>query len=440
MNGSNELTSLTVLIPINSSPSIQNRTNRLYGNIITKLKEKYKIKIKWVVFSTRNLKLKENEDEIIDFNNFNDAVMILEKVNPDLILVIGWPEFHNIAFLLAGKMRKIPTVVLFAYIASFLNTQTKWSLIKKRLKLFFSAKAEKSYSYNNSDDFKIAKLTIREYFFFLRTVSKLNNNLLQKISLSLSSPWALLTTFLPSPKLISGNINLCFVQEMVDTLEKRGFKKSSLRVAGNPDFDNIFKRIENLRLVKNHVSSKTKILFCTPSAHELGYWTESEEDHLITNVIRKVCAEKNYEISLKINPSNTSLSEYQELLTKNGLDVPLYQKENLIELIEKHDLIISYSTTSVILYSILFKKSTLFLDFYEKYSKMNIFYDENVMSKCKNVNQLLEQIDKCKSKIISESNYEKYIKKHLGRFDGKSSERIAEVVFKLAKSSQSSSD
>ena len=71
------------------------------------------------------------------------------------------------------------------------------------------------------------------------------------------------------------------------------------------------------------------------------------------------------------------------------------------------------------------------LDFDNLSSQHNYFVDETVMSICYDVSKLIPILEHTISQKIPDYVYRNCLKKQLGSFDGKSSERIANRILKF---------
>ena len=164
--------------------------------------------------------------------------------------------------------------------------------------------------------------------------------------------------------------------------------------------------------------------------HEHGWMTKAEEDQVILDTIHSINKKNNIDLSLKIHPSTSSFEEYNLLLKQNKLDVPIFQKENTVELLRKYDVMITYGSTDAILEAILLKKIVIVIKI--KQSKnFSRFFHKDLIKICENVKNLASLIDDSIKRKIPENFYDDFIETHIGKFDGKNSERIANLILGL---------
>ena len=424
---------VTILIPIFNEPNILNGNQRKYRNILAALRKKCDLKIYWVVVQLEKVPQSETNDvRIINFHDYRNAFEILDEVKPDIILINGWMSSAQSAFSISGKNRKIPIVVNFWIYPSNVHEFPKLKVLKKRMRQLFATKISEGDTLFKKKSTKLTnlKFIIKEYLFFVKTIQKIKSSYLKKTNLILSLPLALLTKIIPPPKLINGDKITCFLLENKSILIKAGFNASNSIVIGNPDSDGDFLKIKKLRTDVISHSERKNILLCATSSHELGVWTKEKDQNLIIKIIKEIQRDKKYNIGLKIHPSNALRSEYEEILKENNLKIPLYQKEDFLEVLNKYDMMITYDDSSTTLYSALLKKPVLLLNVFPD-DPIPLFFDEKITTLCQNFNELFSKINYSMSRKISEQDYEYYYEKYLGKFDGKCSERVANVIVSL---------
>jgi UDP-N-acetylglucosamine 2-epimerase len=235
----------------------------------------------------------------------------------------------------------------------------------------------------------------------------------------------------PVNNLIAGDINLCRDMIWAKELIECGFDKSSIFVVGDPYFDSLFTEIQNSKKLET-TNQKTRILFCTSTLSGHGFCSKKEENELIINTVNNILKYNDFEISLKIHPSTVSREDYEkEVLSEFSSNVILYQQEDLVELINSHDLMLTYGGPGTIHYGVLMKKPIVNLDFNTNATKNNIFFDEKIITQCKSLSNLGSDIRESRKKVISDEDVQRYIKRYIGIFDGKSSERAAQSILDL---------
>jgi len=165
--------------------------------------------------------------------------------------------------------------------------------------------------------------------------------------------------------------------------------------------------------------------------------SKTKEFSLIIRTINDITKNSKYTVSLKIHPSTASYKEFSTMLKNNNLQIPLYQKEDLIELVSSHDVMLTYGDTSAAIFGIGLRKPVLFLNYFSDDSKpqKNVYHLSDITMECNNPKELRDKINETNSKSILEKQAKKYLTEFLGTNDGKSSLRIAEIISSVIKKS-----
>jgi len=429
------LKNLTILIPKLKPPFVDDVVNFQMENIINKLKENFNIKVVWVVFGPDKIQeVREISYDILDYHNYTDAIEILDKINPNLILMEGVFGMTGITFAKSARFKKIPFVTIFP---PGISPYTKSSTgVQRRLNLIFSKNTLGSTEKNlHNPKFGMLKYFLKRYNFLLKTLNRVNFGLFDIFKFILFYPASQIFSRQVESihSICSGDLNFISTPILQQYLLDLGYDPKTVFVTGDPSFDHIISKIQHFQSIKKPTTKKTinnklKILFCTSPMHEHGAWTKKQEDSLILNTINEISKFDNFKISLKIHPTSSIKREYEQLLQKTICDVSLYQKEDLLELIDTHDLMVVYGASSVVLYGIFLKKPIVMLNLKNYPSQYNFFLDKNILSICETLPQLSSIITHSLSTKISDEVYADYLQNHLGCNDGKSSERIAQII------------
>ena len=409
--------SLKVLISHNKLPHIHDLATVQYKKILLELQKKSDLKIIWVIHPTEETsELKTESSDIIDAGKYNNAVEILQKICPDIIMINGSMDFHNVTMALAARYMKIPLVTIFFrnFVHAISTPSTK--SIRARMRRGFSN----------------PKFYVKQYVFLIRTLQKINYNPFRLIKFVLFYTKSVFFSYFPINHIISGDINLCRDNKWNKKLTEFGFDKLTIFEVGDPYFDSLFKEMQNVKKVQKSLDKKIKILFCTSTMAGHGFCSQKEENNLIIDTINKILENDSFDISLKMHPSTISRKDYEnEVLPKLRFSIPFYQQENLAELVSTHDIMLTYGGTGAIHYGILMGKPIVNLDFNTPATANNVFVDNKIITQCKSLLNLVSDIQKTNYKVNSNEDVQLYIEKHIGIFDGKSSERSAKAIFDL---------
>ena len=418
-----------ILIPNMRPPFTHGIEIGQFQNIIKKIGEKFNVKPIWVIFHADKIQHQKNDEfEIIYYDNYDNALEILDKTKPDLILFDGDLTCQSIVFSLAGKFRKIPVVT--AHFVHDTKGFSKFTWFKTRLHLTFSDEGFSNVSKTEPKKFKMLSFLLSEYRFVLRTLKKMNYSTFG--ILKFMSFFPRVQTFStrqnPVHPIASGDLNLCSTQALYEDLKNSGFKSQTIFICGNPYYDNLFLKHNLISKKPNNI--KPRILFCTSSYHEHGVWSKKYENDFITRVVKTILKSGMYDISLKIHPSMSSKEEYDELLHENNLGITLYHQEDFITLLSNYDIILVYGQPTILFESILLKKKVILINLPE-FKEQNEIIDETIMTLCTNLNDLNTKIKISLEKTFSETDYQNLVKQFVGIFDGNCSTLAANEILKI---------
>lgn len=423
---------LTILIPNKKLPKFHDLFTIQCKNICEQLQKMYNIQLIWVIVPPEEMKNSENgESRLVDSRNFTNAVDVINSAKPDLILINGSLDFHNVEMAMVAKFKKIPLVTLFYRNLSHVTTISTFKTIKTRFRAIFSDKALKIHSPEKPIRFNLFKFYVEQTVFLNKTLEKIHYNFLDRIKFFLFYIRTVIFSYEPSDVISSGDINLCSNEEWRDRLIKFGFNNSFIIISGDPYFDKLFLELENKkrrRLPKN----KIKVLFCTSTMYNHGLSSKNDEYELITSTVKEILKHDEFEVSIKVHPSMAVRSDFEELITKRiQHDVTLYQNENLAELINNSDVMITYGSSGAIYHGVLLQIPIINLEFGTEVTSFNNIIDEKVITSCHNLDSLHTEIKKSLERDVPKKDYEKFIETQIGKFDGKCSERAATVIFNL---------
>jgi|APSaa5957512535_1039671.scaffolds.fasta_scaffold00463_31 hypothetical protein len=423
---------LTILIPKIKPPEEPDIITNQLKNIFSELKEQCEIKLVWMIFQPEKFDEYEYENSVVlDYHQFNNAIESIEKIKPDLIITEVRLGINGIIFTKSGNHCKIPVVTITPTGESEFFSQNYSA--KSNFQLFMSDKVLADSSKDkNPKKFGMFRYSLHRYFFLINTLKKINYSLFDLIKFFMLYPRIQIfsKSYPALHKITSGNLNICFNKHWESRLLDVNFPKSSIFLCGDPAFDKLHQRIQQQKNSKIIDSKKINILFCPTPMHEHGWMKKKEEDELIVKLIQKILELEDISISLKIHPSSSSYEEYDNLLKSHNLDIPLFQKENTIDLLQKSDLMITYGSSNVILDAILLKKPIILFK-NSMIPDLSRLSDKAVIVECSKIDDLDNLISKIVINSISDESFENYIKKQIGNFDGKNSQRISNMILKL---------
>lgn len=179
---------------------------------------------------------------------------------------------------------------------------------------------------------------------------------------------------------------------------------------------------------------KFRILFAPSSLYEHGLWTRNQRDLAISVIIKAISERKDiFELKVKLHPSSGIYEEYEKIIHEVDNSIEILKEGDIIDLLLKCDLLITFGTTAVEVYSVIVKKPILICNFYN--DKFNdLVMKAGLTFECRNPETIIESIHKA---LIQNKEYENkrkdFISSNFYSDDGKSSERIAESIMNLVR-------
>ena len=422
---------ITILIPKIKPPNISDIVTTQIENILSELSNQFSLNVVWLIFQPTTFSdYSFKTYQVVDYHKYDNAVDVIDKIQPDLIINEVRLGINGICFGISSKYRKIPNITITPTGKSeFFSTTFS---TKSNFQLIFSDKVIADTSNNKPKKLAMLKYSIHRYGFLLKSLKNSGYGLMDVLKFILFYPrFQISSKAYPAlHKITSGNLNFCFNEHWFGRLLDAEFDKSTLMLVGDPAFDDLYDDNQNHTNDKFD-SDKTRILFCPTPMHEHGWLTKVEEDNLILKIIKEVRKYPKFEISLKIHPSSSSHDEYESLLKSLNPPITLFQKENIMLLLKEFDAMLTYGSSNVILNGILSKTPVVLFNFDQK-NKLSRLNDSEVIKECNDMAELHSQLSSIKNPVSKEI-LENYIKSQIGIFDGKNSQRIAKCIEKLIK-------
>ncbi len=405
---------LRILVISEANPGVKNRTSLLFNQIVPELSKKQKVEIFWI--SHYDKRKKERSDyQILDLEDFKNAKQVLEKIKPSLIYLNPNLSLIEDSFLITAKSMKIPTVefALGEYFFKF-NYNLKIATLD-RIQQFFHKDFD---SKDKKLNFKGIKY-IKKSLFYINTRRSLGKNFVS----------ALLEVYqhLTQLQLHKYNCDVIFLENKL-SLEffiKRGISKNRLFITGDPTYDRAFSE----QIHTNFNNNKKQILFLTVNFSSLAgvkYWSMDKRNKMIKKLLSQYeIIKKEYSLSIKIHPVSENLSEYKNLLKNFKNDIPVYQNEDVYELINNADIILTLSTSTAGVIALIMKKPIIIWNHFGIIDDLLI---KNKMAlECQKSIEIKKVLD-IASRISKEKECEEndFIKKYFGT--GNSIQKIVNII------------
>jgi len=430
---------LKILVVNDVFPHIPNHTTILFKNVVPLIKKKLEVKVFWIITDDygERTKVTDPNYEVLYLSDYNNAREILEKIKPDLSYHLVGLSITDYAFMVAERYLKIPNLGLAVGGARglggdyFREQTSRQKMFRENIRQFFE---KKNVGTENNIESSRGKNFLKKCYFLIRTLRSIgksnleaNIELLELAKLQFRPPNKFNKKF---------NCNLIFVENNsgIDFLVKSGLKKENIRTVGNPVFDNAFEKRDQI-LSKD--DKKLNILFITANLSGVqgeSDFSKSKRNKMIKETITSLNQfHKETSLVIKIHPTGESYTEYSQLLEKFE-NVHLSQKDDIIDLISKSDIIITPTTSTATIIALIMNKPIIIWNYF--HVEGDILLRTGAVLECKNISELSNCLDSVKS--FREKNAEKINNIIDENFSsGNSSQRIADEILDLVKKQHS---
>ena len=433
---------LKIIVVNNVFPHIPNNTTILFKNIVPIIKKKLEIKVFWIITDDygERIKVEDPNYEISYLSDYNNAREILEKIKPDLSYHFIGNSITDYAFLVAERFLKIPSFgtadsqhVLSqsnneVVIGNYFREQTsRKKIFLEHVRQFFE---KKNVSSENNIKANRGKNFLKKCYFLIRTLRSIQKSHLEIIA----ELFEQIKLFYHPPSVgfqEKYNCDLMFTENSpsVDFLVNSGLKRENIRVVGNPVWDNAFEKRDQI-LPKD--DKKLNILFITvnlTSGQGKSDFSKSRRAQMIKEVIMSL-NQFHQEISLviKIHPTAENYTEFKQL--EKFENVHLSQKDDIIDLISKSDVIITPITSTATIIALIMNKPIIIWNYF--HVEQDLLLRTDTALECKDISELGNCLDSVKS--FREKNAERINKFIDENFSyGNSSQRVVSEILDLVK-------
>ncbi len=417
-----DIKKLKILIPIHLLPNDTSFHTLYFETVFSALREKILLEVIWLVYMHKKQKKIKNEFfETVDIHDFDNAGEVIKTINPDVVFAYaGGPQgqIHH-ALSLAAKAFNIPVASLIIIDETLGIRRSKY--LKSNITRFFE-----NIEPVDSDDKVVmgkGKFFIYKALFLLKTLDFLKISKKERTKTLME----LLSSFLSNTtndfnSQYANDLHLLESKKLLEPLLAAGFKKESLEVVGNPVYDKAFKRIQQFHHNTGH---KTRVLLMTSPVVEHGILTKNERNKIVEEVVKKYLENSNQmELTIKIHPSNESLSEYQEIIRKLNANIEVKKNGDILDYLEKSDVVLTYSSeTTSALFALIAKKPIVICNFYKIHNDR--FLDLGLAIECKEPKNIVSSIKNAFSNPLNDGKINEFVGDALFKPDGDSGKRVA---------------
>jgi len=429
---------MKILVPSPVTPNKKSLRTLYISEIIKHLKKKTNLDFFWFIYQPDRIEPSNFLDShILDIHDFDNAIDCLDKIKPDCVMIGSRYEPIQFAFSISCKKLKIPLVSF--YYTGYESEQSE--SITRYNKIISYSRIISSYGVpTDSDEQKSFLRRLKFVIFKIKFLTKTREIVDQKANFTLNLFSAFRYSFTKNEFPINKfpDLHLLPDPSWIEPLEKIGIEKDKLCVTGSPFWDRLYqnsKKYNPKKTTQNNIS----ILIITDALVEHGIWNRSKFTYLITGLVNELSKKSEFSFSFKIHPASENKTVYQKLLKNLEINSEIYQNEDIWDIMEKYDLVITFGLSTVHSELSLIGVKTIILDFNFNLPLMTFVKEGiefgNIMM-CTDIHHLNNMIiDFTKKNNIPNESFISARDNLVYKFDGKSSERCSEAISNLLKNS-----
>jgi hypothetical protein len=423
------LQEIRILVPIPTLPERISETTLIFKNIIPELQKKVNPHIIWLVYSPNKIEKKQTKEfeTILDIHDYDNFVEILEKIKPDVVYAMANYSLIDFAVSSAAKYLEIPVLSKFMNKVAVVSKNVRRSIITRLFEKMVPTDDENS----QRQFMRRGRFFFYKWIFLIKTLDKTKKGKIKSFLIGLK----ILTYFvnigrqegLPE---FANTIHWIESEKRKNRLLEFGYDPKSLVVTGNPLYDHVFKKLKNLKEMKNE---KPVILFVPLAYYEHGIITKQNNEESFQKIIKILNQDKNNILRVKIHPSSQNLEYYKKIIKNIDENIEIFREGDVIKHIESADIVVSYSGFSTShVFSLLLEKPIILCNFFN--IDKGPLLKKEIAIECNDINKMNKLIFTVLQKNpIDKEKVSKYINEFFYKTDGKSSERVSNLIINLVK-------
>ena len=425
-----------ILVINDSFPHNNNRTTIFFNNIIPHLAKLIEVKVIWLItddYGRRHEPLFP-QYEYLFLSDFKNAIDTCEKVKPDVIYhLVGW-HVVDYAFVIAKKMLKIPSFSIgegYSENDHFDVVDSKKTITLEYIRQFLETKSIQ----DQNDKGKSRGINfIKKILFLAKTIKTTKRSSIKTVSIlyEFFQMWRQQLK-IGSNRFVKFAADIIFAENnsQMKLLVSEGIKRENIIIVGSPAFDNAFAKSKT-SLEKSN--KKLNILFITANISGLqgkSQWTKSKRNEITKKLAKKFNNSSNNMLTIKIHPTSENYKEYEDIL-ESYENVNLCQVDDLVDLLEKSDIVITPCTSTAASIALVMKKPIVIWNHFQVMG--DLYLKKEFALECKNENE----IDYCVNNVkeFTEKRREeidRFVKEEYG--EGNATQKIVIELEKWIKKS-----
>jgi hypothetical protein len=407
-------------------------------SIQSELANYFNVKISWLLYLPDKIILDTipNEENVEYIQDFRNAVELIRKLKPDLIITNEYPSLIDLALFAASKNSDSFFIKHNSEPIDLDLTSKNSSTVKiqshtpffSSLASLFRVPSMPQLSEKNHTTFHRVKFLLQKFNFLASTLFFSKLQFIEKWNILLAGLGHLYNPHLPyiNPKLIP-DLDFCNSSILYNLMKSKNYSHSGLHIVGEPIYDNLFKKRTR---VENSPSKKIKVLFAPTAFSE-----KNSSQHLVENAISKISKtlsehKNKFSFSVKLHPSSHPIDYYKKYIHAQDSSIPIFQKGSLESYVENCDVFISFTqVSSAIIYPMILRKPVIFCNFYNEQLSDGI---KKLVFVCTKPSELSNLITVSHEKNHTKySDIDNYLELSCYKTDGFASKRIVDSIISL---------
>lgn len=425
---------MKILVPTPVTPNEKSLRTLYISEIMKHLKEITNLDFFWFVYQPDRIEsFNFTGSHILDIHNFNNATDCLNQLKPDCVMIGSRYEPIQYAFSIGCKKLKIP-LVSFYYTGY--ESEQSGSITRYKKFISYSRIISSNGIPTDSVEQKFFLRRLKFILFKIKFLTKTREVVDQKSNFIKDFFSYFRISFIRKELPINElpDLHLLPDPSWIEPLEKIGIQKDKLCVTGSPFWDRLYqnsKRYNPKKTIPNNIS----ILIITDALVEHGIWNRSKFTSFITDLVNELSKKSEFSFSFKIHPASENKTIYQNLFQKLGNNSEIYQNEDVWDIIEKYDLVLTFGISTIHSELSLVGVKMILLDF-DFNLPLATFVKEGIefgnIMKCTDIHHLNNMIiDFTKKTSFPNKSFISAREKFLYNFDGKSGLRVSEALIKI---------
>ncbi|MBT4812934.1 MAG: hypothetical protein HON89_00600 [Cryomorphaceae bacterium] len=412
-------------------PDKKNLRIQYFEILIKELRKSIPVHILWIVSQPDKFSnIEEKNQSIYSIHEFSNGLDLLQKLKPDLVLVSIRKESIQYSASLASRFLNIPLVCFTGAKIDFRKTV---DLKKNRVIQLLLSNRVPTDSESQTKFLRRGRFFSYKYLFLIKTKLAVKHNF-SNIIKSIFNDFFMYVFDKSLPFSTLPELYLLHHEFQIKGFTDQDLDSKKMIVIGNLLLDRIN--------IKNHTrpnsfleQNKIRILIVTDSLFEHGVWSFKQRSLFLQKLFKILNQDKSIDFSIKIHPVSEDIKYYKQLLSELDIQSHIFQSEDLWDLIDDYDIVLSYGYSNAHTEISFSGKKLILIKTQVQLPTMDLI-EEGMLSGhvkvCKDIPELIPLIyDFKQKKIILSNDFIQEREKLFYKNDGKSAERGSQAILNL---------